>query len=197
MKARYWIPATIALAFPLSASAEKLSANARIDLLPIGSSETTFGEMSSSDSLAFAYGFGAEAYYEVAPNIRVGIAPRYILNVKGSDSESDESASQFDIPIRGQYQFAINPQLAAYGMLSLGYSILSFPEPEGSMGDFPNPSGLIIGFGAGARFAINEQLFAMGELGYQLGFQSAEEQGVEVGIATNYLHIGVGVGSHF
>jgi len=189
----------VLLAAPGVASADKLMANARLDLLPYGTLEAEAGPFSAEFDAKFAYAIGGEIAYMVAPNLWVGIAPRYILNVdaKTEDGEpdDDESATEIDIPVRGKYAYPVSPQVTAFGTLGLGYSFIQTPDSEGD--DNPNASGLIVGFGGGAIFGLGGALFASAELNYQLGFQSISEDGFDGKLQTNYLTLGLGFGSYF
>jgi hypothetical protein len=169
-----------------------ISANARVDVIPVGTLAAGDGDTEISTDMALAYGVGAQVDYWVTDQISVGLAPRYILNVIADEADDDaDAAAELDIAVRAAYNHAVNPQLTAYGFLAPGYSIIMLPEQEGV--EIDDPAGLIIGFGAGARYGINDKLFAQGELGYQLGMQKIEDSD----FTASFLHIGVGIGSHF
>lgn len=179
-------------AAPAVASAGKLSAGAQIAVAPLGSVHV---EIDNSDyeedfDLSVAYGIAGQVDYWVTPKISVGLAPRVLLNLKLKDStlDSDDAAKQIDIPVRVAYNHMINDKLTGFGYLALGYSMIM---PPGD--DAETNSGVGIGFGAGGRWALNEKMFTTAELGYDIGFQK-EENGA---FATKFLHIGLGVGSHF
>jgi hypothetical protein len=172
-----------------AAPAPKLSAGAQIDLLPIGSYDVKVGEFESDGDLAFAYGIGASIDYAVTPMISVGFAPRYIMNVKDTDSDGD-AASELDLRLRVKASFPVSPGMAAYGFVTPGYSIIMAPEDAGDVDD---PAGFAIGFGGGATYDVSPSLFVNGELGYQLGFQKSDAFEFQ----TAYLHIGFGAGTRF
>lgn len=178
------------------ADAGGISAAARVDLVPVGTVAFSAGDIEADDDLAFAYGVSAQIDYWVTDQISVGFAPRYLMNVIGkeADDAGGDAASELDLLLRAQYNHTVNPQLQAYGFLAPGYSIIM---PDSDDDDVENPAGLAIGFGAGARYGINEKLFAVGELGYQIGMQSVEVGDETADFTTSFLHIGVGIGSHF
>jgi hypothetical protein len=175
-----------------------LSAAAVIEVVPSG--EFRFeanGEEEDSADLETAYGIGAQFDYWVTEQISIGFAPRYILNIIPENEEGD-SATQIDLAVRAQYNHVVDPQMTGFAFVAPGYSIVKLPEEaEG----FDDPAGLVLGFGVGGRYALDEKLFLQGELGYQLGYQGTEVsfggESIDVTFATNLLHLGVGVGSHF
>ncbi len=169
-----------------------ISATGLINVVPVGTFHVEGGGFSGEDDLDLAYGFGAQVDYWVTDAISVGFAPRYILNVIPKDADGD-AATELDLAVRAQYNHTVNEKISAFGFLSPGFSSILPPGDS----DSDSATGLIIGFGAGGRYGINEKLFAQGELGYQLGFQGNTQMGVDVTTSTRFLHIGVGVGSHF
>jgi hypothetical protein len=192
--------ALLALALvPATAAAEpgKLAASASLHILPVGSFKYDipgFGEGSESTDLA--YGIGGQIDYQVAPAISIGFAPRYILNVITSEADDDaDAASELDLMFRGQYLSQLNPRTAAYGFGALGYSMIM--PPSSADDDEESAKGFAIGFGGGVRHALSGTMFFQGELGYQIGMQEITEGDLSAEIATNYLHLSVGVGSHF
>jgi hypothetical protein len=201
MMVRFFVPLMFALAAPQLASAENLMANARVDVLPYGTLEAEAGDFSAEFDTKVAYAIGGELYYMIAPNVWVGVAPRYILNVdpKPTDGQQDDDveATQIDLPVRARYAHPVSPQVSMFGVLGLGYSIIQIPDSGDEGEDAPNASGLIAGFGGGATFALGGSLYASAELNYQLGFQSVSEDGLDAKLKSNYLTLGLGVGSYF
>src|SRR5437763_21111 len=57
-----------------------------LDLLPLGTIEASGGGQSISSDTAFAFGLGGFVEKRLTPIFGLGLAPRYIFNVKGSDS---------------------------------------------------------------------------------------------------------------
>ena len=177
------------------AEAGGISASGSLNLFPLGTFRAEFGDGSDSEPTQFAYGIGAQVDYHVTSNISIGLAPRYTLNVIPDNADpNDDAATQLDLLVRAQYNHAVSPQLIAFGFLAPGYSIIMLPDDQG---DFDNPAGLVIGFGAGGRYMINGSMFVQGELGYQVGFHGVTVMGMDLTFATNYLHIGAGIGSYF
>jgi hypothetical protein len=184
-----------ALHQPSRADAGGVSASGMLNLLPVGTFRAELGNDSDSEDTAFAYGIAAQVDYHVTGNISVGLAPRYTLNVIPENADAnDDSATQLDLLVRGQYNHSASPQLTVFGFFAPGYSVIMLPDDQGNFG---NPSGLVVGFGGGVRYMINEKLFAQGELGYQHGFHKLSAMDTEFTFATNYVHFGVGLGSHF
>ena len=184
-----------AVASVAAADAGGVSAAGMLNLMPLGTFRAEFGNDRDSEGTELAYGIGAQIDYHVTSNISIGFAPRFTLNVIPDTADAnDDAATQLDLLARVQYNHPLNPQLTAFGFLAPGYSIINLPDDGNGL---DNPSGLVLGFGAGGRYMLNEKLFAQGELGYQHGFHGLEVMSRDITFATNYLHLGVGIGSHF
>lgn len=190
----------LTLAAPAVASAGGITGGARVDLVPLGSIHFEADGGNSDDSdMVFAYGFAGQVDYWVTEQISVGLAPRFLLNVntKDGDDAGADPASQLDIPVRAAYNHTVNEQIQAFGFASLGFSVIMPPSDS----DADNATGLVIGVGAGGRYAINDKVFATAELGYDIGFQGSTVDilgtSVDVTTAPRFLHIGVGAGAHF
>lgn len=190
--------AAVALA-PATASARPggISAAASLHLLPAGTFKVDIpGFGSDSESTKFAYGLAGNIDYQVNDAIAISFAPRYILNViTTSADDGDDPASELDLMVRGAYGKAVNPKLTAYGFVGLGYSVIM--PPSSASDNAESSKGLALGLGGGVRHDLSGALFLQGELGYQLGFQKISEGGETATVATNYLHLGIGIGSHF
>lgn len=171
-----------------------LSAAVLVDLFPVGSFHVEIpGFFSQDSSTAFAYGLALHAELALTPVISVGVAPRYILNVITEHANpGTDPASELDLLARVQLNHAVDAETKVFGFGALGYSFLNAPD-----GNSEDSEGLAIGFGAGGRRAMGGRLFAQGEVGYQLGAQKVSGNGITSAISTNYLHLGIGVGSTF
>jgi outer membrane protein with beta-barrel domain len=168
-----------------------ITAAASFEVLPVGTFKVDIpGVGSDSTGTKAAYGLAGQIDYWVTDALSVGFAPRYILSVNTSASKGD-SATELDLRVRVQYNHQVNPMFQLFGFVAPGYSIIIPPD------DSQSSKGLAIGFGGGGRYLINDKLFAQGELGYQLGFQKITEGSTRATVATNYLHIGVGIGTQF
>jgi opacity protein-like surface antigen len=165
----------------------------------LGKAESSGGGFSSSKDAALGYGVGLSVGYNVIPGLSVGIAPQMIFNVKEKDGK--ESASkEIDIMARVAYAYHVIPNLAVYGEVLPGYSIISLSSDAADMGNgskLDNPKGLVIAFGAGAAYDINDQLFVNLGVGYQMGFQKVSMGGADYDMKTKYLRIALGVGMKF
>ena len=148
------------------------------------------GEDASQD-LKFAYGFGLSANYQVIPGLSVGIAPQFILNVK-ADIAGAKAAKELDLFARVAYTYKVMPGLGVYGEFLPGYSIGMLPSEYKDMG-MKNPKGIVLAFGAGATYDVNEQIFLNLGVGYQLGLQKSDGNKYN----SRFLRIAVGAGMRF
>jgi len=170
-----------------TAAATKGRLGLQLEFLPIGSLGVVHEGDSVSEGAALAYGVGAVAAYDVTPYLTFGAAPRLVLNVKGKDAPS--SAKEVDLRAQIVAHFPIVPKVEVYGVVTPGFSLLVISDNRGT-----DPSGFIVGLGAGATYDVAPNLFVSGELGYQFGFQAIRVKGENLGIGTSYLHVGAGVG---
>jgi hypothetical protein len=160
-----------------------------LQMLPVGTWDVSANGQDTSGDTAAAFAIGALAEVRVNPIFSVGLAPRYIFNVKGANDT--QSASQLDLAVRFAAGTDVAPKARLYGFVAPGYSWMF--TPSNGMTDVANPSGLIVGFGGGASYEIAPKIALTGELGYQLGFQSFDVNGTNVGSKDNYLQLGIGL----
>jgi hypothetical protein len=171
--------------------APKLWVGGGLEIAPIGTISVSAGGQSADFGTDTGlFGVDVVALYAVHPMVSVGIAPRYLLNIKGGNGSGD-SASMYDIRAVGAVHKEVAPKIQALGMLGLGYASISVPD-QGGM-SVPSPAGLTVSVNAGAGYAIGPKLMATALLGYELGFQSASQGGVSADEHFNHFSIGVGV----
>lgn len=165
-----------------------------INFLPmfLGKFSTTFLGQSVDTDAKIAYGVGITAGYNVIPGLTVGIAPQMLFNLKAKDGDAS-AAKELDLLARVAYTYKVIPELGIYAEFLPGYSII-FPPSELDMN---KPKGLVLAFGAGATYDINEQLYVNLGVGYQLGFQKGSMGGVDADYKTKFLRVAVGVGMKF
>ncbi|HPH68051.1 MAG TPA: outer membrane beta-barrel protein [Kofleriaceae bacterium] len=182
-----------------SAAPAGMAVGVDLELAPSGSITTQFGSSRSTTDAAASYGIGGLFDVGVSRYLSVGFAPRYLLNVKTSDSQnnpggSNDTATELDLRARIAAHIPIANKLQGYGYVSPGYSIIFAPSNSNSS---DNPAGLSLGFGGGVAYQINPTLALTGELGYQVGYQSVtvDVLGIksDIDFETRYLHFGVGL----
>ena len=191
--------AGLASAFGASAAhAEGLKLGAQAQVLPFGSSlEIGDGDDSEDLDLSTAFGIVGTVDYAVHPNIDIGLAPRLVLNIIPDEADDDDdSATELDLAARVTGHALVAPKLDVFGYVAPGYSIVMLPEGDDDDA-FDDPSGLILGLGAGVKYAVSPTLSVVGELGYQLGFQGTSiefaGESFDADFKTNLVHFGVGI----
>jgi hypothetical protein len=172
---------------------------AEVLLVPVG--EATFdapGEDAETADLAFAYGLGALAAYDVSPNFSIGFAPRLVLGIKGEDDEGDEDITELDLAVRFTGHFPLAPGGAELQLHAApGYSWLFLPDVGEGPDVLGTPSGLVIGLGAGISVPVAPNVALVGDLTYTFGFQGTtvegfgEEIDLELSIDTAQLGFGL------
>jgi hypothetical protein len=171
---------------------------AEVLLVPVG--DATFdapGEEAESVDLAFAYGIGGLAAYEVSPNFSIGLAPRLVLGIKGEDDEDDEDITELDLAVRFTGHFPLAPggaELQIHG--SPGYSWLFLPDVGDDDDLFGTPSGLVLGVGAGISVPVGNNVALVGDLTYTFGFQGTTVdvgEGVDIELSIDTAQLGFGL----
>ncbi len=187
------ITSLVAFTFITTAStvamAGGVSATGMAEVVPTGTVHFEAGQVESDTSFDLAVAFAGSIDYALTDAISIGLAPRYFINI--AENSYVENTQELDVAVRAQYTHAFASKLAGFGYLAPGYSVLMLPNGA------DDASGLVLGAGAGVRFAISPMLFLQGELGYQHGFQGTSDNGVDATVATRLFHVGVGLGTHF
>jgi hypothetical protein len=154
--------------------------------VPLGTFETTVAGVKFSGDTAFAFGLRPAFDYSINDYFFIGFSPQLLLNVKGEDD--DDAGKELDLLVRVGGHAPVADNLHLYGYLAPGYSII-YP----SAGD-EDPAGFVLGVAAGAIYSFSDKLFAVGDIGYQLGYQEVTIFGADVDYRLRYLLIGLGVG---
>jgi hypothetical protein len=158
-----------------------------LNLLPMVLGKTkseVLGESVSGD-MKLAYGIGLTFGYAVIPGLYVGVAPQFLLNVKGKDDPGDASKA-IDLLVRVAYVYTVAPKIGIYAELLPGYSIVMPPEGD-------KAKGLVIAGGVGGTFDVTDQIYLNLGVGYQYGLQKAGDLKMNL----SYLRIAVGAGMKF
>lgn len=169
------------------APAPKIWIGGGLELSPVGSVDNG---MASADTDIF-YGVDIVALYSVTPMVAVGVAPRYLLNIKGKDQQGGDSASMYDIRAVGVFHKEVASKISLMGMGGVGYASISIPDQGGV--SIPAPAGLTLSFAGGAGYALSPKLVATAMLSYELGFQSVDVGGQSADYKFNHLAIGLGI----
>lgn len=155
---------------------------------PVGTFESTvpiIGKVSAD--AAFAFGLRPAFDYSINDYVFVGFAPQFLLNVKG-DNDNGDAGKALDLQLRLGGHAPVADRVHLYGFLSPGYSIIFPPTGDNK------PKGFVLGVTVGGMYALNEKLFAVADIGYQLGYQQYTTQGVDIDFHLRYLLIGLGIG---
>jgi opacity protein-like surface antigen len=179
-----------------TASAPKMSVQAQVEVLPVGSASSSSDGTTSSDA-AVAYGITGAFDYAVTPYLSVGVAPRFVLNVTADNAEPGTKTSQeIDLRARLLAHFPVAQDLEVYASVMPGYTIVTSPVDEIS-----SATGFAIGGAAGLTYNISPKLFVNGEVGYQRAFTSFDikiaDQTFHQDMDLSYMHVGLGAGTRF
>ena len=158
--------------------------------MALGRFTITAGGLTDTHDMAFAYGFGIVAGYEVLPGLSVGIAPQAILNVQTKE-ESPGAARQIDLMARLAYAYPVAETIEIFAEVLPGYSLI---QPPGGK----SPTGWVVAFGAGCAMDVTHRIFASLGVGYQMGFQKRPAEGsIEPEGKTKFLRVALGGGVKF
>jgi opacity protein-like surface antigen len=173
----------------------KLTVQAQAELMPLGSVSGTTGGITVGTDTAVAYGVSAGVDYAVTPYLRVGVAPRLVLNVK-SHYPMDHAGKEIDLRARVTGHLPLAQGLELSASLLPGYSIVTSGE-DGT----DDLKGFALGGAVGLTYDLSPHSFIGAELGYQRAFTSAETEvlgrKVSPDIDMSYMHIGLGAGMRF
>jgi len=168
----------------------KLWIGGGLELHPIGTISVSAGGQSADFGTdTTVYGLDVVALYAVTPLISVGVAPRYIMGIKGGNAT--DSATMYDLRAVGAVGKDVAPKIHAFGGAGLGYASISIPD-QGGMSQ-PSPSGLTLSFMGGAGYAVSPKLMVTAMLSYELGFESVSVGGQSADEKFNFLSFGVGI----
>lgn len=174
--------------------ASKMRLGVVLSPMPTGTLKAKVGPLEGEDDAAFAFGVMPTFDFGINQFLFVGLAPQFIFNVNGKDSDGD-AGQELDLRARVGGIAKVADTIRLFGYVAPGYSIVMVPDkPDGQ----DNPAGFVLGFAAGAAFDLTPAMFLSGEVGYQVGYQgttvSAPGGDVDVELKTNYLHLGIGLG---
>ena len=187
------------IASPAVAHADDLTKHAGLvgadfEVMPSGTIEGSAFGFSGTASATTAYGVGLTFENQVNELVSVGLAPRFVFNVKGENDNGD-SSNQIDLRARVAIGHDLIPKMRVYGFGEPGYSII-FP-PNNPNGGNVHPNGFVIAAGGGLSFELSPTVRAVFELGYQWGFQSwsYSNGGINTSgdLKDSYLQLGFGL----
>jgi hypothetical protein len=193
--------AGLALSGPAHAAPADKHGRMGVDLLlsPFGSGRVDDGE---SPSLGVSYGFRGLVAGEISRYVTIGLSPRVLFGLRfdGDDNRQgeNETFSELDVALRitGHLPLASGgAELQIHA--APGYSWLLVPEDPDAIIEYPEPSGFVLGVGAGVAVPVSEHLLVVGDVGYTFGFHRMEfeisDQRIDRGIGVNTLHLGIGL----
>jgi hypothetical protein len=164
-------------------------------IFPVGTfartAMTATGTSNASSDTAFAVGVAPTLDFLASPYMSLGISPQAIFRVR-TESGTGQSSTEYDIRGRVTGRLPLSAAgTAAYARLSPGFSVVALPEPAANVMSARSPKGFVVDLSVGLEVAVLPRLFAIVDLGYQWGFQSATLANVTFQ-GTRYLHLGAG-----
>jgi len=139
--------------------------------------------------MAFAYGVGLSAGYEILPRLVVGVAPQAIFNVKEKAPEIVSAAvMEYDLLARIAYVLPVVEGTSVYAEVLPGFSVLT---------DEANSKGAVVAFGLGGTVNVSERVFIDLAAGYQVGFQKWSMGPNTFQSRTRFIRVALGGGVRF
>jgi hypothetical protein len=149
-----------------------------------------------SYSLGTGFAVAAQLGVRVAPNLSVAFAPRLVFGMKPEDSDDEWSQADLAVRLTGHVPLG-SEKNEVFGYVAPGYSMIFLPDVRYRGITIDDPSGVVLGIGAGAAFEIWPTLSLVGDVGYSWGFHSttASYQGesTDADLRTDILHVGLGI----
>lgn len=167
------------------------------EILPVGKFRATerdgMAESNASGDSAFAVAVAPSIDFPASPYFAFGLSPKVIFRVRGEGSSSP-SSTEYDLRARLTARAPLSPTTRVYGRLSPGYSIISLPAPAANVLPSEDPTGFVCDVSVGVEVALLPRLFAVIDLGYQMGFQSRTNAAATFTFeGSQYLHLGGGL----
>jgi hypothetical protein len=186
------ISTALAVSTLLVAAAAHADVAAQAQILPSVDGNTD-GE---SYSLGTGYAVAAQLGARVTPNLSVEFAPRYAFGMKAEGD--DEDWGQIDLAVRLTGHLPLQRDKSeVFGFVAPGYSMIFLPKVNFRDLEIDDPTGPVLGFGAGAAYTLWPTLELVGDVGYSWGFQSTtvrfEGETSDADLRTRILHVGVGI----
>jgi hypothetical protein len=147
-------------------------AGGSMGFLPAGSIRTKLDGHALSADTSPAVGLGMLVDKHLGSTFAIGLAPRYVLGVKGT--RGTVSAGEADLRVRITLGADVSTSARLYALVMPGYSWVLLPDLAPGAGGISGPS---VAIGGGAQIAIAPRLRVVAELGYQAGFQGGTEHG--------------------
>jgi len=171
------------------------------EILPVGKFRATerdgMAESNASGDSAFAVAVAPSIDFPASPYFAFGLSPKVIFRVRGEGSSSP-SSTEYDLRARLTARAPLSPTTRVYGRLSPGYSIISLPAPGANVLPSEDPKGFVCDASVGVEVALLPRLFAVIDLGYQMGFQSRTNAAATFTFeGSQYLHLGGGLAVGF
>jgi hypothetical protein len=121
----------------------------------------------------------------------LGVGSQYVFWVQDALSEGPAEGSEIDIRARIGASSYLTEAWQLFGYLAPGYSLL---VPTRGARTPNGPRGLVIAGAVGAAVDLLPALFLSGEIGYQEGFQTGQQEGVTFDHQTRFMQVGLSLG---
>jgi hypothetical protein len=145
----------VVAAQPAAADDKKLWAGGELAIMPLGWADSGGSNGARAEPVVFA--LGGAARYGISPLLSVGAGMRLSFGVLGIEQEA--TGRQLDLRVRVAVGKAVAPTVKVFGFVAPGYAWLS--------DEMTSPSGPLLGFGAGASYALGPGIALTGELAFQ------------------------------
>jgi hypothetical protein len=171
------------------------------EILPVGTLKVTGTTQNVSGNLSsdsqFAVGVAPALDVSLTPYFALGLSPQVVFRVR-ADGATGESSTEYDLRGRVTLRAPLSPSTRVFTRVSPAYSIISLPAPMPGQMSVPDPAGFLVDVAVGAETALLPDLFAVVDLGYQIGFQSSSiPDGSRSFEGSRYLHLGAGLAVGF
>ena len=177
-----------------TAAEPRIFLQARLELLPLGSGESS-GGFGSSMTLATAYAISGSLEVALTRHLSIGVAPRLVFNIIQGGNE-EPADKELDLRACFRARTAISPGFDIYASFSPGYAALHSGD-----GLSTSAGGYTLGGAFGFTYDVGSNVFVGGEIGFQRSSMRVNRQNAEdklsYDIELSYLHLGAGGGLRF
>jgi hypothetical protein len=134
---------------------------------------------------------GLSLDYACGDVLFVGVGSQYVYWVHQALSDGPAEGSEADLYARIGANGRVTESWRMFAYLSPGYSVL---VPSSGSSALSEPRGLVVAGTVGTSVDLLPALFFTVELGYQEGFQTAQDDGIAIDHQTRFMQVGLGLG---
>jgi hypothetical protein len=158
----------------------------QLELVPAGSLNTDGVTDVIAADVPTTVGVSGRIDVLVHRNIALGLGSGLVFGLKAAPGAM--GVTELDLRADLRFGQLVRDGLALAGYATLGGSWLVLPDDTSA--------GAAFGFGVSVKYPLRDATFVAAEIGYQIGYQRVSIDSIEGKLASDLLHVGIGVGTY-